>query len=202
MNRASPSGRATAASQSNPQAVSSIAGIPDAIARALEPLKSWSLSRFCGSSAEKVIWLQYHSDAPQAIIRALHDAGFAIAPMGGRFPTQFWRSDDERGMHSEIRVQMELTPAILGAEQRVPTHLLDGVDFRRDYLPRSLARVLLHFAEDRVGEELAQAIEARRAETRQRLGPQDESAVRQDAPKDAQATQSTKSADKGCDHAA
>lgn len=137
--------------------------IINAVARGLGPLKAWSGERFYGTRGEKLVWLQHHEDAPQGIIEALHEAGFAIVPMGGTMPVRVSIAK-ENGYRTRYRVQLEMPQVIAGAEQSLPEPMNSDPEFRQQHLPRILARVLLSQFEQQVGQAIAQGIEGHRAE--------------------------------------
>ena len=140
--------------------------IASAVKRALRPLHTWSETRLFGSRGEKIIWQEMHNAAPNDVIEALFDAGFAIVRAGGKLPTEV-RVLTEEPYRVRVRAQATMQPLIAFAEQMIDERMWEDVEFKRRHLPQILARTALRVFEERLTEDLAKAIEAQKAEASQ-----------------------------------
>lgn len=155
------------------------------ISAALKSPLDWVQGRLMADRKEALMWQKLREELPATIINALHDAGYSIRKQGLRGNPKVTFTD-ATPYSTEIRVDLDVKPSIVGAIQRVEKYQLD--ERYVDHIGRHLSSVLADTIKKELIEPVwvdvmhsykkyaAQGIEAQSATTAGR-GPKDESPV-------------------------
>jgi hypothetical protein len=115
--------------------------MPDTTTAHRAELREWEAAKVMQQAVEKGLGLRDGLMA-RALVEALHDLGYALAPFGGRMPTEATKKEGVTPYTTEIRVRCEVNPTLLGWRHELDNRLAADSEFMTTELPRIAAREL------------------------------------------------------------
>lgn len=125
------------------------------VARALDPIFDWATSRLYGNRGEHLHWRALRESGAQAVLDALHDAGFAVVPMNAPFVPSV-STKYVSPFNYEMRLEVEVEPGVHATTIQYDARWVSyGPVHLREELGRRLARQISTRFEDQLREKVA-----------------------------------------------